>query len=358
MSDDGGEAADRQPDLEPETEADPPPTPLWTAESTRALLLWGVLMVILIAGAVASLGAIGQQYSATAFVQSYLNDLAAHDLDGALDHPGIRPNELASPAALDADALGDLSDIQPVREQELDDGTTLVTMRVTLRLPGAAEGTSYETSFLIERTGTELALYPTWRFSESPVQRMDVRVKRGTSFTINGFDVAADGVVRGSTVSYYVLSPGIYRIGHESEWFTASTTDVVVIGGETASVDIELTPTAAFVQEVQRQVDAFLDSCTEQTVLFPTGCPFGTFFSDRIQGEPVWTIAEYPTVAVTSDEDGWLVPRTRGAAHLEVDVQSLYDGSIYHFDEDVPFRASWRVFVDDAETTVVVQLRD
>jgi hypothetical protein len=37
------------------------------------------------------------------------------------------------------------------------------------------------------------------------------------------------------------------------------------------------------------------------------------------------------------------VPETTGAAHIVVDVRSLFDGSVTRLDQDVPFAVSYRV---------------
>ncbi len=39
----------------------------------------------------------------------------------------------------------------------------------------------------------------------------------------------------------------------------------------------------------------------------------------------------------------WLVPTTPAAAHLVVQVRSLFDGSLSTFDEDVPFDVSYTI---------------
>jgi hypothetical protein len=53
--------------------------------------------------------------------------------------------------------------------------------------------------------------------------------------------------------------------------------------------------------------------------------------------------------AVTLVPDGrvatWRVPLTDATAHLVVDVQSIFDGSITTFDEDVPFTVQYEVIV-------------
>ena len=106
-------------------------------------------------------------------------------------------------------------------------------------------------------------------------------------------------------------------------------------------LDIQAAP--SFVSGIQEQVNDFLDQCTEQEVLFPTGCPFGQPISNVVVGIPTWSMARYPEVTIEPGNvpGTWLVPEASAEAHLAVDVQSLYDGTVSVFDEDIYFAVSW-----------------
>jgi hypothetical protein len=120
---------------------------------------------------------------------------------------------------------------------------------------------------------------------------------------------------------------------------------------------VEAAPTEAFVAAAQQAVNAQLDACTEQKVLQPTGCPFGIVVDDRISGDPHWSFAEYPQITVAAGAESWVIPATRGDAHLEVDVQSLYDGSITRYDADVPFTMTGNLYLM-SDGTVAATLKD
>jgi hypothetical protein len=50
------------------------------------------------------------------------------------------------------------------------------------------------------------------------------------------------------------------------------------------------------------------------------------------------------------------MPRTSAAAHLVVEVRSLFDGTVSTFDEDVPFTASYLVaFLPGKELLITAQ---
>jgi hypothetical protein len=88
-------------------------------------------------------------------------------------------------------------------------------------------------------------------------------------------------------------------------------------------------------------------------VLQPTGCPFGIVVDDRISGDPQWSFDDYPEITVEPGAESWVIPAVQGDAHLEVDVQSLFDGSITPYDADVPFSMVGNVFVSSDGTVQV-----
>ena len=72
-------------------------------------------------------------------------------------------------------------------------------------------------------------------------------------------------------------------------------------------------------------------------MLQPTACPFGFVVQDRIVSPPTWSITAQPTVSVVPDGAGWRIPPADAVAHIEVDIRSLFDGSVEAVTDDVPF---------------------
>ena len=80
-------------------------------------------------------------------------------------------------------------------------------------------------------------------------------------------------------------------------------------------------------------------------MLQPTACPFGFVVQDRIVSPPTWSIAAQPTVSVVPDGAGWRIPPAEAVAHIEVDIRSLFDGSVSEVTEDVPFTVTGSIAV-------------
>jgi hypothetical protein len=103
-------------------------------------------------------------------------------------------------------------------------------------------------------------------------------------------------------------------------------------------VTVEALPTEEFVERVQAKVDEYLiDQCATQRVLQPAGCPFGVTVDDRVVTEPVWTIVESPAVTLVPGETAFEMPPTPGVARVTFEAQSLFDGSLYVFEQDEGF---------------------
>jgi hypothetical protein len=183
------------------------------------------------------------------------------------------------------------------------------------------------------------------------------------SFDVNGFaidkrQVSVDGVDADPTaaVPLLVFSPGVYSVAVDTA--ISATPGVVVLSDspfQNVSVTVQAQATDQFVEVVQERVNEFLTDCASQEVLQPTACPFGFVLQDRVVSLPDWSIKTYPKVDVVPDGAGWRIPATEAVAHLDVDVQSLFDGAVYGVSEDVGFAVTADITVlPDGTASIVV----
>ena len=318
----------------------------------RFLLRWGIVFTLIGASFAGTIVVLNSTlYSPQGFVDSYLSALARHDTQGALDTPGVVIGDDAKDTLLTSDGLGDLSDIRLVGEADAGDGRRSLEFDFTL------DGTAATSTFEIEATTPRLGLFQTWRFATSPTASLTVTPVNGANFTANGQDVDAGAI--GAPTALTVLTPAVVELAHISPYLEAAPEDVLVLdAGAATTADVTIGANEEFVALVQEQLDGLLDDCATQTVLQPTGCPFGETITNRIEGTPVWSIASYPRVTIIpAPEPGtWQVPETPGAAHLVVGVQSLFDGTRSTFDEDVPFTVGYLLtFPGDGSVSITAQ---
>ncbi|WP_248170407.1 MULTISPECIES: hypothetical protein [unclassified Microbacterium] len=335
------------------------------------LTVLGVVGVLLIGALGATAGVLYRQlYSPTAFVLDYLDLLADGRATDALLVPGVSatastlaaadlPGD-ASGALLRSDTLTPLSDVEAVSETTGDDGVTRVT--VSYRAAGHAG----ETTFEVERDGED-GILPRWRFAESPLAVIELAVRGSMQFDVNGFEidkrqVSPDGVDADplEPIPLLAFSPGLYSITVDT---AATTSPGVAVLSDTPLADIPVSfqaePTKDFIEVVQKEVDAFLADCATQQVLQPTGCPFGYYVRNRIVEPPSWSIEENPVVTLEPDGAGWAITRTQAVAKIDVQIQSIFDGSVYDVTELVPFFLTGTITIlPDGTASIAVSAAD
>ncbi len=215
-------------------------------------------------------------------------------------------------------------------------------------------------TFAVERDGATLGIFPRWRFAVSPVATLRLTVEHDDRFRVAGVPARTGGAAA-EPVDSALLVPGVYRVDHRSHYLRADPLDVVADRpGSTHAAALDVQPGVTFTIAANAEVKAFLDACATQEVLFPTGCPFGHPIANRVASPPEWSIAEYPRLELEpGDAFGtWRTPETPFTAHLRVDVQSLFDGSVSTLDEDVPASAAYRVAILPDDRTLRVELLD
>lgn len=355
------------PGIPPSSPQPPTPAPRRRRASLATdLTLLGIVGVFLVGAVFAGGNVIYREfYSPSAFVERYLSMLAQGRAADALTVAGVAVDSAeleaaglpvdASDALLRGTALAALTDIEVVSETT-DGDTTQVTVEYTAgRYPG-------RTTFEVERDGW-IGVAPTWRFAESPLAVVDLTVLGSMSFSVNGFEVdkrqvspagvEADPV---APIPLLVFSPGVYSVSVDTA--ISSTPGVAVLSDiplHSTDVGIQADATPEFVDVVQERVDEFLTTCATQEVLLPTACPFGYPVDDRIVSPPQWSISQHPKVAVEPDGADWTIPATEAVAHIEVDIRSLFDGSVRHVSEDVPFLLTGAITVQpDGSASIVV----
>lgn len=359
MNDDelGGTSAPAAPGALRAAAAEPPAaSPRRRRRLGLELAAIGVVGVLLL-GSFAAGGAVvyRELYSPTAFVTRYLDLLADGRAADALALPGVAVDAAsleaaglpatASDALLRSDALASLTDVVAVSE-ETADGRTDVT--VTYRA-GGYEG---RTTFEVRQDGW-LGVVPTWRFSRSPLAVIDLVVRGSMRFAVNDFEVdkrqvsaAGVDVEPLAPVPMLVFSPGLYSV--EVDTPISATPGVAVLTDSPfvgIPIDLQAEATAEFVGVVQDRVEEFLAGCATQEVLQPTGCPFGFTVQNRVVGLPTWSITQQPQVTVLPDGAGWMIPSAEAVAHIEVDIRSLFDGTVRTVADDVPFAVTGSIDV-------------
>ncbi len=320
----------------------------------RSIVIWSGILLLTIAALFSAVGILNRElYSAPAFVRIYLDALANHDVAAALATPGvtIATNDSAgapSTELVTPDALGGLSDATLVSDTELSPGRHRVVYAYTLTgLDDHAVRT--QTEFDVRQTGTGWFLFPQWTFVSPPTATVSVTVSHAASFRSGTAEVTLpDPASFHSSAEFDVLVPGLYVLSHSSAYLGSRSVAVTAsASGARLSAVVDVQPTYAFVDAVKNKLDAFLDQCTTERLLYPPGCPFGLDIDDRITTEPSWSIETYPTpFTIIAGQDSWIVPNSSGLAHVTVDVRSLFDGTVSTIDKSVLYNVSFSLTIE------------
>lgn len=333
------------------------------AELTALAVVGMLLVAAFVAGGITLYREV---YSPTAFVLRYVDLLAEGRAAEARDVPGVSMDAAqreaaglpatASDALLRRDALASLTDVRPLGEKTQGD-TTLVT--VSYRV-GGADG---KTTFAVAQDGWT-GIAPAWRFATSPLAVMDLTVRGSMRFDVNGFEidkrqVSPDGAAADplAALPLLVFSPGLYSVSVDTA--ISATPGAAVLADVPAAavqVDIQAVATEEFVSVVQQRTNEFLAACATQEVLQPTGCPFGYQVRNRIASLPKWSIVQEPEVRVEPDGAGWRIVPAEAVARIDVDIRSLFDGSVRTVQEDIPFVVSGSITVQpDGSASIQIQ---
>ncbi len=306
-------------------------------------------LLLAMAGSVIALNA--TVYGAGGFTRAYLEALGRGAVEEALETAGVVLPE--GDRALLADGVPDGPQrVRIVADEALEGGRRAVTAEYEL------EGEPAGSRFVVERDGSRFGVFAEWRFAEPPVATLAVQVLGDYRFQAPGL-ATGDPDAMGQPQPYVVLVPSVYELHHRTTYLEApeQLARVDEPGSEVAAT-IEPRATEHFLGEVQTVVDEHLDSCAEQTVLFPAGCPFGTAIDDRVLDAPRWSIDAHPRITIErAEEPGvWRVPAAPAAARIEAQVQSIFDGSIRELDEERTFSVAYDVVIRADDSLLVEAL--
>lgn len=319
-----------------------------TARAKLRLALAGVVVATLVLASLAWAGINAELYSASGFVKQYLSALSRQDAASALAMPGVTdglPPD-APTALLRSSALGELREATVTGTRSAGENTIVSASFVAGGKPATAD-------FVLKSHGRNFGIFESWAFAERPLSTVAVTVAHGVQFQVGSSGVidlrttGAQGVTDwGGTQSFLVLAPMAYVFSLDSTKLAAAPTQVVTTApGQNGSVTVNVQATPAFSEQVQKELNTYLDECVTQHVLQPTGCPFGYQTGNRIVGEPTWTMVDYPIVAVTAGTSSWVVRKAVGRARITGEIQSLYDGSVSKLDKVVAFTTNLDITV-------------
>jgi len=316
-----------------------------------------VVLVTVIAVAVAVVGVISvilvnrSLYSPEGFVRSYFAALETGDASSARALPGV-----VSPA-VDPDQLVLLQAAAYTPPSRVSvSAAKIVSGKATVEASFVLGRTKERATFTLVAEPPLWGVFEQWSFAEPPLGTLNVSVAHDTSFQVGEIgevDIRRypDGraEVFSASATFPVFVGAGYDLYRTSALLTAAHQKVTITGTGLHEVTLDVSATSRFVAKVQTAVDEALAKCVAQTVLMPTGCPFGFATENRWVGDATWSIATNPRLTILPGEESWLATGN-GVAHISGTVQSLFDGSSSPVEADQEFTLSVPLWVTGPAT--------
>jgi hypothetical protein len=259
-----------------------------------------------------------------AHVERYLAALADDDLLAAARLAGLPAGE---PLPLGDE--GTPTTVRVVTAQERPAG------RVAVTTVYGGDADAATVIFVLEPDASLLGVIPQWRFVAPPVARIPVGIDQHNRVLVAGRAVTTNAPGGTTTVSAFI--PARVSVTNADPFLTAPPRATRPRAVNPDPIILRAEPSTRLVREVERQVVTVLDTCAEQTVLQPAGCPFGRVIDDdRVLDRPTWQRVDTPQVTLMRSEiAGRFSLEGRVTMRISVSVQSLFDGSVTELTDDI-----------------------
>lgn len=229
--------------------------------------------------------------------------------------------------ALDGEVLQrtqrDISDFKVERPVPDAQDPSLVTVTAHYK----AGGVDQESTYRLRHDGKSWLFFDTWKFEPTTLPTVLIKANTVNEISVNEQQIPLD---QGHAI-LPVFYPAVLDAGFETQNFHADTRGMVITSPAEESVEISLRtePTEHFTQTVTRQVQDYLDRCTEQKVLMPSNCPFAYHTSARVAADSInWKIADYPDPEVSYYDGSWILGPLTVKTELHLTEQDLRTGAL------------------------------
>ena len=258
----------------------------------------------------------------------------------------------ANAAALDGKALA-LSQ-EELKNISIADAVPAPKDQKSVTVSYTVDGKPLSTQFLLTQGPKHWLFFDSWLMVPSTLPTINASVVNTNQASINGVDAnMPDG-----RNSFAVFYPGSYKLEYRSVLFAAPAVTRNVTGADQVipSVGLATGPTSDLLSQVDSTIRTYLDACTDQSVLMPTGCPMSASTSNRVTSPVVWSIVEYPAITISPFGGQWIMAPLSVKALIEYHEQDLFTGIVSDFKdvEDFGFSAKLSITGTNVSVTPVL----
>ncbi|WP_411734623.1 hypothetical protein [Paeniglutamicibacter sp.] len=218
-------------------------------------------------------------------------------------------------------ATADIKDFTVGKPEEILGAEDTVKVVATYSIHGVEQQTTYQ----LRHTGRSWMFFDDWEFVPTTLPTVAISANTTNEVVVNSRRAP---LVKGqATVPVFV--PAVIDTSFETPNFMADSRGLAVTDFAKKGTDVKLQtqPTKKLMDEVNKQITAYLDGCAKQQVLMPAGCPMSYSTSARVQSDSIhWSILDYPAAEVVSFDGGWALRPLTVKARLELTEQDLRTG--------------------------------
>ena len=146
------------------------------------------------------------------------------------------------------------------------------------------------------------------------------------------------------------------EVSYDSTVYTAQKVNEVVTAQDANhAVRMELKPSDNALSSVKEQVQNHLKKCTQQSTLYPGGCPFEYAFTGRVDSEVKWSVVKVADPQVSVSSAGvWSLKPMSGTAKVSFTQLDLFTGARSQVQKEIPFTLKASVEADAKAVRVSV----
>lgn len=308
--------------------------------------------MLVIAAAMITMGVVNsREFGPEKTVSHYLQALREGDGATAL---GLLQAKVpsANAAALDGPALAQsqaaLADVEVADAVDAPDNRKRVTVSYTV------DGAAASTDFLLAPGPRQWVFFDSWTMVPGTLPTVSASVVNANEAAINGVPA---NMPEGRN-SFAVFYPGSYELEYRSALFAAPPVKRLVTGADQTVPAVALAsgPTSELLAQVDGVVRKYLDDCTQQAVLMPTGCPMTAVSNNRVASPITWSIAGYPAITISPFNGQWVLAPLTVKAQVAFQEQDLFTGLLQDVKQtsDFEFTAKLQINGTDVSVTPVV----
>jgi hypothetical protein len=213
------------------------------------------------------------------------------------------------------------------------------------------DGTVFDGTIDLSKDGKQAVLFDNWVIDKPLLAPVYVYADQDSSVSING--VTVDFGKEYELPAY----PAAYEVGApEGKFFEAEPQTFIAATGSKAtydSVDLELTPTKELTDEIQTQVNKYLDTCAAETIVNPENCGLNSQYYMDFSGKPTFAykVVKYPVVTVNDAGTGFEADKGQvlGTASGELSYPGGQGTAVYPWED---WNASGSIVIDGDKVTL------